>query len=299
MSIGHEFDLTGKVDKKNPILFAIFGENPGGGRIIRQPVRVDSLLEANAMWSEMKSATEIISNYPQDDREVSFSLLSRKYGNTIYHPGLTLYSAPAHIISIATGSHDATISYWLASVISFIVLNLSIKHFKKIKVPSYLLPFGKKPLAYLSLKRDVGYAYTAIVFNSPRLAECTSFSDWLDKALMNSGLPDFPTIMKDAEYDYIHSPNLSLPGAFTERFQYLKEIGLLNLQARSKYMDPGIGLDYISKKYSPLPSIFDANDDQFYMSNSHMDKSLYDPEDAYLKRIDFHDFSRNFLSSCR
>ena len=95
--------LDGRVDETRPIYFVVFKDHEFGARVARQPITIGALLETTATWSELRVGLGIISSLSGDQRTVEVELWQRERLQPLYEPGLTLYTAPAHMLARFTG----------------------------------------------------------------------------------------------------------------------------------------------------------------------------------------------------
>jgi|GEM_PF-6849963 len=95
-TVGQAFLTDGSINPQHPIWFVRFASTDDVP-IARQPISPASLMEVRAVESEMLGGYGLLSGLPKTD----FKLIEQQHFGAaflerIYHPELTVYSAPAH-----------------------------------------------------------------------------------------------------------------------------------------------------------------------------------------------------------
>ena len=110
-SCGTEFNSSGRLDERRPVIFVRFGDHYTEQLLVRQPLSVSALLETTATWSELSTQFQTLSGLDHDDRMVEECFLRKEYGERLYAPELTLYSAPVHLLAHYAQLKNSVVAY--------------------------------------------------------------------------------------------------------------------------------------------------------------------------------------------
>ena len=296
---GIEFNGTGFQDPTWPIFFVKFGDRLTGRPVARQPLSTSALIETNAIWSELITGTEIVSGMDPHLAAVERRLWQDQLLRNAYHPELTEYSAPAHMLSVQTASKDIMATYHAAALFNQIALNLPKELFEKIRHPESFEVFGDRN-GHFRNRSNRGYVFAVLCYAAGPFPDSISeMSDWLDAALQQANLPRRDDIMDLAQQKLSHAGTMLIASDYSDAAAYLLETGEKWFKQRVSWKDPGLPFGRIYESKLPVPLIFDENGSLFAISPNSIDKSRFDPiklfdaEWMLLKR------KENFLSACR
>lgn len=296
-SAGREFDPSGRPDTKRPILFTKFLDNADGGQIARQPIVAGSLLEVNAMWSEMCTNFEAISALPDMEKQLEGVMYTRELLGYLYHPDLTLYTAPAHLLAHFARITDVGDAYKLASAVAHVALNMSAADFEKLMPPASMAAW-EELFAGFKTSQDRGFAYAVICACGSHWKENDDVREWVDHALDSAGLGSSAAILAAAQAsmqgDTVTDPDTSLGRA--ER--YLLSLGELVFNLRSSSgtaLTPG----RIAHEQLIVPPAFDQDGVLLPLGSAKFDLSQFNPHDLHAASAALHTWTNNFLSACR
>lgn len=296
-SAGQEIDPHGRLDPARPILFVRFFDHDTKRLLIRQPITVGALLETIAVASEyMEIYTYIEAKIPNDQKVVTRETTRRAFLSRLYTPELTLYSAPAHLFAHYARVRDAAAAYEHAARIAHLCLNLTDAHFYGLLLPEEMAPWAKLFPAFKQ-QRDRGFAFAVICSNLQPWDDGRDAREWLDAALLASGLPDAATIM--AEAIAVMSSDMQgrkdFPFDMTE--DYMLELGID--VAKSRAGSPLFGPSYSLNALGLVPPSVDGEGELIEWPGSKFDFSRFDPEQMVTLDFSLEGYIRNLLKGCR
>ncbi|BAZ18401.1 hypothetical protein NIES4071_102860 (plasmid) [Calothrix sp. NIES-4071] len=131
---GLQFGRDGKISETHPFLFTKFFTSDNEF-IKRVPLSVISLLETNAVASELQLEVALLSLLKQEEFFIENKLIEQTYLKRLYNPELTVYSVATHCLANLAKISDAT-AYFLASALSTLCLNLPSQVFQLLKIPA-------------------------------------------------------------------------------------------------------------------------------------------------------------------
>jgi hypothetical protein len=263
-SIGAGFDMSGRTDEGDPILFARFTDEDQGVLVSRQPVTEAALFETRAVHAELDHDARAVAALGEDSPE--WERFNRRQQELFYDHKLTVYSAPAHMVASRAGASDPTDAYRLAARVAGIALNFTPGLKIDPDLPRRFAVGGPEVPGVVArtmrlLERlDPGFLFSAIVRAAPRFEG--DDDAWLTEGLRQAGLPTQQTVMEEAERRLI-LPTLSEPPRLFAVYMQCIAAGVGNL----KRLRPSGGvLDFrrmsaIGTNAGPLaiPHVFLAN----------------------------------------
>lgn len=269
---GFKFDKNGKISEKHPFLYTKFFTSDSKF-IKRVPLSVISLLETNAVASELKLETVLLSLLKPEEILIENKLIEQNFLKRLYAPELTVYSVAAHCLANLAGITDVTNAYFISSALSTLCLNLPSQVFPLLKIPPDVQEvIGDRAKHMLNLQ-DRGFAFFLIANYAPK----DNYSDilsWLESAVSASGLPSIKKLEELAilEIDELNKEILKEP--LMEKF---KELGA------SEDIE-----DNFICEYSRLKNLLKAGKDNFLKrgicGNHELSlKSLLSSDDSHLK----------------
>lgn len=297
LSAGREFDPLGNPNSERPVMFVRFHDNQTDEMIARQPIVVGALLEVNAVWSELRTNVELISSTPSDEQAVERMLFQRERLGQLYHPDLTLYTAPAHLVAMAAQTTDVLAAYELGSLVAHVALNLSDEDFKSLVPPDRMKPWAELMGGFRSSK-DRGFAYVAICLAGGAYDGSRSSAEWLDEALARVGLGSASSIYDTARQAMQESLQPEAENLLDRAEQYLLSLGPAVFEARASG-DTAVTPARLQGESLVVPPLFDANGDLIVVATAAFDLSRFRPEDLHLEAATLHTWTQNFLGACR
>lgn len=297
-SCGIEFNSSGRPDNKSPIIFVRFKDHYSDRVLVRQPLSIAALLETTATWSELLTQLGVLVAMPDDERLVESYIMSKDHGKRLYDTNLSLYTAPVHLLAHYARIADPIVAYRLGAMLSLVCLNLVGSHFRKLKVPIDMHAWKDRFQAFLNAMHRP-FAYKCICGNAPVWNDKQKPLDWVNEALLRSGLPSYGEILAHAvsvineDTALCHRPEMS------RRQGYLRELGRDWLDWRREKGDAGISLDHLENPNLVTPCVFDSDDQPFRMFGSAFDMNIFNPMDMYDEDASLHTKSLNFRTSCR
>lgn len=297
-SCGIEFNSAGRPDEERPVIFVKFGDHFTDRLLVRQPLSIAALLETTATWSELSTQFHTISALEPDERAVEEYLLKKEYGERLYAPGLSLYSAPVHLLAHYAKVQDAVIAYHLGSLLSLVCLNLVGSHFRKISIPTGLEAWGTRVSAF-KRTQSRPFAFMCICMNAPRWSEEVNPIDWVDKALSNSGLPSYDEILSHAVKVLKGDTSICERAKMAKRQEYLRQLGADWLDWRRGQKNSAVEYSHLLQQHLKTPVIFDSTERPFLLFDSEFDVNLFDPWDMFDEDAALHTQTLNFRRACR
>lgn len=297
-SSGVEFNTSGRADEAKPIIFVRFADRISEEQIVRQPISVAALLETTATWSELSTQYLTIGALPNDERMVENVFITREYGDRLYTPELTLYSAPVHLLAHYTGSKDAVGAYHLGALVALVCLNLVPSHFRRMKIPRGLEAWGRRVGAFVR-GESRPFAFKCICMNAPGIAKSNSPIEWLNAALAASNLPSYDEILGYAASRLKEDGEFCQDVEMAGRQKYLRELGADWLNWRQSNADPALDYRHLGDDSLMTPFIFDRDGTPFRILGSKFDATRFDPVDMYDREARLHTEILNFRRACR
>jgi hypothetical protein len=301
LTSGLEFDTMGRQDLERPILFARFGEYYTRELIVRQTITVSALWETSAVWSEILTHIGLISQLSEDEKIIEYALTRRNYLSQVYSRAFSLYSAPAHLLSVNKTTKDIIWTYHLAATLVNICLNTPRRIIKKLRHPASFSEFGQKRLNGFIQKADRGYLFAALCYNSPPADPEKSPWEWVDKALDRSGLPSSVEILDETRREMIKLDANTLAGEFGPELSYILEVGRQNFESRRKSGQVAVTLPSISEgNYFLPPAVLgDCNVINFGLKDRSLDSRRYNLDRMISFEYTLIDLLQNFSNACR
>ncbi|HEX9062817.1 MAG TPA: hypothetical protein VF941_21815, partial [Clostridia bacterium] len=262
LSAGLRFDHTGKPNNQSPVLFTRF-YTQDNILMCRVPFSVESLLEANAMTSEIQLQASFIHELDANERYIEQKLFLDKAMKWLYDPELSTYSAATHFAANCCGIEDITDSYVLSSQISSVCLNMPDKFFDILAVPKSFESFGEKNSHFIK-NRDIGFLYACIFQNiQDRGIKINAKTFDLNKALEMSNLPSVDEIEKAVAVEFDTIKNCILDGRLVDDLQVKLDIGKKVFLKRGVRFFKYNYIDYLKDGYIPAIIFADDYDNNF------------------------------------
>lgn len=297
-SCGIEFNSAGRPDEQKPIIFVRFGDHVTERQLVRQPLSVAALLETTATWSELSTQFQTLSALPKDERIVDEHLLNKEYGDRLYAPELTLYSAPVHLLAHYAKINNSVDAYHLGSLISLVCLNLVGLHFRKLKTPSGLEAWGGRVSSFIRAQSRP-FAFMCMCMNAPLWKNGMNPLEWVDQALSNSSLPSYAEIIDHAVATLKSDKSCCERPNMAARQRYLRTLGADWLEWRKEKGDAAIDYGHLAKNHLKTPVVFDATETPFLMFDSKFDAKIFDAIEMFDEEASLHTQIRNLRNACR
>ena len=295
-SAGREFDSTGRVDDSRPILFAKFLDPSNGRQIVRQPLTVGSLLETNAIWSELRTRLEVMGGMPAAPRAAEQVYWRDHLLAELYNVDLTLYTAPVHFLAHYARITDARLAYEMSAAVSNLALNLCPSHHDDLAPPAIFEPWSNLVPAFKSC-RNPAFAYAVICANGGPLPADSDVATWIENALNASSLPPPQDLLTQARAEAASRSVASAASPIDVAESYLLEVGLRVFDSRS--VDSAVTPGRAEASGVEFPLLFDVDGDLFNLSPRTLDITRFNPVASYDRRVALEEWTANFLSSCR
>lgn len=297
-SCGIEFNAAGQPDEQRPIIFVRFGDHNTERQLVRQPLSVAALLETTATWSELSTQFHTLRALPKDEMIVEEHFLRGEYGERLYAPELTLYSAPVHLLAHYAKIQNSVAAYHLGSMISLVCLNLVGSHFRKLKIPNGLDAWGRRVSSFTRTESRP-FAFMCICMNAPLWEDEMEPLEWVNEALSNSALPTYSEILDHAVKTLNADPGFCERPEMAERQKYLRQLGVEWLGWRKDQGDAAIDYGHLSQKHLRTPVIFDATEKPFLLFGSEFDVNTFDPVAMFNEEASLHTQIINVRNACR
>lgn len=298
LSAGREFDASGKINDSSPIIFVRFFDKDRRHLLVRQPVVAGALWEANAVWSEMSTNNENIPTLPEDIGKVERYQVDKEFEDMYFNKDLTIYSAPVHLLSYFAKIEDIQEAYRISSILSHCVLNISSNLYPKIRPPTVLMPWRDLFKGFVR-NNNPAFAFAVICSNAERWRVGANEYDWLDDALVKSGLPKSKKIFDDAVAIMQSNSSTQNANRYDTSLSYLLGLGPELLDARRSEPHPAITPSIVEKYQIVTPGIFDEDGEIFNIPGSKFDYSKFDPMFMWDAENKLFSWTQNFLDACR
>lgn len=297
-SCGIEFNSAGRPDEQRPVIFVRFGDHFTDQQLVRQPLSIAALLETTATWSELSTQFHTLSALGPDEQTVEEFFLKREYGERLYAPELSLYSAPVHLLAHYAKVQNPVIAYHLGALLSLVCLNLVGSHFRKMSIPTGLEAWGARVSAF-KRTQSRPFAFMRICMNAPAWSEEITPIDWVNKALSNSGLPSYDEILSHAVKVLKEDTSICERPKMAKRQKYLRQLGADWLDWRREQENTALDYSHLSQQHLKTPVIFDCTEKPFLLFGSEFDVNLFDPMDMFDEDAALHTQTLNFRRACR
>ncbi len=232
LSVGLEFDASGRLNEERPIPFISFDDRDDQ-RIVRVPLTVLALLEANATWAEYRAHELILRTLPPGAYEVEREPVARRAAQALYDPQLALYAAAAHLVANTQDLTAAFDAYRLASALATFTLNLPTTLMPRLRMPSEVeARFGDRAHRLLS-NGDYGFAFLLLALAAPPFREYEDPAAWVGATAAAAGLPSIPAVHGAAKREMARlAAELVSTGPTRQRASALLRVGVRNFAVR-------------------------------------------------------------------
>ena len=301
LSSGLEFDAYGYQDTQRPIFFVRFSDNHTDALVARQPLTVGALLETKALASELHTGIEFLIAESKSESELEFQIkhYSREKSGFLYDRDLTMYTAPAHLLSRFVGTKETILTYEYAAALANVALNMSDTHFNSLKHPDSFAEFGEQRLEAFQKSQDRGYAFAALAVQADRYDPKVSLSQWLDTALERSGLTSYAQFSKRVRNALTNRPRLTLQvDSLLEARQEIENAGLAFFDSMTANGIHWIAGSHIFQQGLPIPPAFDVDGNLFSLGK-HLEARAFHPEIQFEREWELIKYRDNFLGGAR
>lgn len=233
-----------------------------------------------------------------DQKMVEEFLLQKEYGERLYTPELSLYSAPVHLLAHYANVKNSVLAYHLGSLLALVCLNLVGSHFRKLNTPKILEVWGARVSAFTKTQSRP-FAFMCICMNAPEWDDEKTPIDWVNSALSKSGLPSYDEILKHAVNVLKGDKAVCDRPKMAERQKYLRQLGADWLDWRREQNDTAIDYRHLSQAHLKTPVIIDATETPFLLFDSKFDEKLFDSLDMFDEDAALHTKSLIFRRACR
>jgi hypothetical protein len=200
-SIGAGFDMAGRSDERDPIIFVRFKDEDQAVMVSRQPLTGAALFETRAVFAELDHDARQVAVKGAESPE--WQRFNRRQQEMFYDHELTLYSAPAHMVASRSGASDPIDAYRLAARAAGVALNFTRGLELDPGLPARFArggagaPDAVARITRLMERLDPGFLFAAIVVAAPRFDG--DDDAWLAAGLSGAGLPTEKAVMDGAE----------------------------------------------------------------------------------------------------
>jgi hypothetical protein len=268
-----------------------------GSSTTTQPITVGALLETVAVASEYLAIYAYIeAKVPDDQKIVMRATIRSAFLSRLYTPELTLYSAPAHLFAHYARVGDAAVAYQHAARVAHLCLNLTDAHFYGLLLPEVMARWAELFPSFKQ-QRDRGFAFAVICSNLQPWDDSRDAGEWLDAALLASGLPDAATVMADAIAGMSSDVQKRADFPFDTTEEYMLRLGID--VAKSRMESPLFGPSHSLKAIGLVPPAVDGEGELIDWPGSEFDFSRFDPEQMVTLDFALEGYIRNLLEGCR
>lgn len=265
LSCGIQFGADGRPREDAPIPFMKFNA-PDGSYICRVPFSIASLLEVNAVASEIVLDTGNVLRQGADDQIVGLSLLKQHYSRLLSNPLLAEYTVAAHHVANRLGLFDIVGAFLNASALSTVALNVPSSAFDNLIVPAgFATAWGERNAAF-KRRRDRGYLFLCLIENAGELGD-QPIEPFIENLLKSCGLPNLAEIRAQSMqlnpgHELLNGPASNRRDTLFERGSRISEsIGVVGGTARVSAI-----AELILQQPSLLPYIFLGDNKLVYRS---------------------------------
>lgn len=251
-SSGIEFGFDGKPREDRPFICTIF-LNSDKQRIIRVPISMFALTEANATYAELKVKSQFLISLG-DDGIVERKIFEREVYQNLYNSELAIYSSATHCLANSIGITDILVAYKYTSALATFCLNLPTFLYSNLTVPPRCSHIEGRVQALKDLA-DPGFAFFAIAQQAPKYQDNISIDHWLQAAIKNSGLPSLE-IINDLILEQMEAlKNEIIYGSYVDELINLLIVGKVNFTKRGIWGQNVLSLENLENNSILLPPI--------------------------------------------
>lgn len=233
-SVGSTFDVNGRINEDDPILFIRFTDADTEQLVSRQPLSAAALFETRAVYVELES--EAFSLHRRGPGSPEWRAFAKRQIDQLYDQTLTDYSAPTHMVASVTRVSNSLEAYQLAAYVAGVVLNLPPDLTFRFRLPDRLnIRDAARRLRRLADRRDPGLLFASIVAAAPEYHG--DARQWLEGGMREVGLPPIETVFR-AAYRHLISPTAGEVGIFRSVYFQL----LANGSGNNGRLADGFGL---------------------------------------------------------
>lgn len=296
---GLEFGADGRMREDRPIAFVVFSRLDEN-RISRVPLSIVSLLETNAMWSEMKVNAEICGSVSGDARNSRWSAISAAYLRELYTADLTLYSAAAHMVATYAQTQEIGQTFRLTSALTNVILNLTSVTYGCLRIDDEIKrEWGDRADALVSMC-DPGFAFLCLSRCAPEVEERFNTGIWLNECCARAGLPSVEELRQDAAAAIASVPRYLTEGMFTERAMALLKAGRENFPRWGPLgpNHPYVGMFSKEGEYK-LPPVVMSDNVLVRVAEQTVNDAQLDPHASDAIAHEYSSWAAEFLRACR
>jgi hypothetical protein len=206
LSSGLKFDINGLIDPKEPIPFIKFAKK-SGVQVVRVPLSIAALLEANSTFDEYKHIIDHINSLEPMAKAIEQRLLNDSiFKEFIYNQHLAVYNSIVHLTANLLEISDVIIALEIAASISTLTLNLHYDLLTLIPINEIAQKhWGERNLSMLK-NSEYGYVFYLLLSNY-RASYLKSRRYDLMELLEANKLPTDTEILNKVleEFNYIES----------------------------------------------------------------------------------------------
>jgi hypothetical protein len=222
-SAGARYDHTGRIDPTHPIAFTRFSWLDGSVAC-RVPFSVAALLEASAMYYEMRTEESFVPFLPAGSRQDAHIANQRKMLDATYQIDLAEYSVAVHAVANILELFDCPTAFHAVSILSALSLNIPDQLFDRINHPPQFSSWGDSRHHFLA-RRDRGYAFLALVRSAPPF-DGRDVVGWIEETLKAAGMPNLGEVKQLARLEMQEIARSLSHGEFYIHAQSQLELGL-------------------------------------------------------------------------
>lgn len=274
---GLRFTFEGKQDTEKPILFIKF--NCGNDiPLLRVPISVTSILEANAINSEFMLKISLAHQISDPiDKNLKLKQISSEMEQILYHEDLALYTVIAHLTGGLNEQADAGWAFGVASSIGTLVLNLPDILYDQMKITKIASEEWERRVACLVKNKDCGFGFYNLLRNQIDSGGKKEYS--IDFVLKNSNLPPIEKFEEIVVQEMQNNMSNLIDGPFKEIAIDLIKKGIEIFKIRGIDGDKVDFRNNFSRlKYLPMTIFGDTDFDESKFDLQKSLRKMYDGE---------------------
>lgn len=297
---GLEFDAYGFQNTERPIFFVRFLDHETKELIARQPMSVGALLETKAIASELHTGIEVLAASSETEDEFRTQLaIHNPDSGYLYNPALTIYTAPAHMLSYFVDTREAILTYDYAAALANVALNMTNEHFAALRHPNEFEEFGEDRLEAFRRCCDRGYAFAVLVRHGDRFNPEVALDQWLDTALQRAGLPPYAQFSEQTRNAILARARSQIESDDLFRARKdLESAGLDFFDALTARGTHWTTPSELAKHDLPVPYAFDRECNIFSMGKA-LHAEAFDPGVQFVREYHYVSYRDNFLTGAR
>lgn len=265
-------DHFGKPSADHPILVLRF--HAGEDILGDAPLSMASLLETTAFAAQyVRYRRHALDHGLKDSDELEEGLT--ELARRLYHPNHAAFAAPFHFCS-SFGLIDALeVAIEVSAFIALVCLNLDDSYFPAL-IPPVFMDAMSVEIPKFKANKDPAFAFAVIAGNLPQRDLIVDIAEWIDEAMVKSGLPKAAEVFASALIELDKAPASTKDCVVGAWERHLAKLGADAMRQRVDSYKFG---DLNDLNFTARPPVVDRNGALLDLPGTITNKGLIDPID--------------------